>query len=71
MEFAPDVRVALLSRGDFYGATLSLVEAYERGEWDKVDALADSLGIGTITLPPMYLTALSWATEQSSRQAAA
>ena len=71
MEFAPDVRLALLSRGDFYGATLSLVEAYERGEWDKVDALADSLGIGTITLPPMYLTALSWATEQSSRQAAA
>jgi EAL and modified HD-GYP domain-containing signal transduction protein len=71
MEFAPDVRVALLSRGDFYGAVLSLVEAYERGEWSKVDALADSLGIGTISLPPMYLTALSWATEQSANSAAA
>jgi len=71
MEFASDVKVALLSRGDFYGVTLSLVEAYERGEWDKVDALADSLGLGTITLPPMYLTALSWATEQSSSKAAA
>lgn len=71
MEFAPDVRVALLSRGDFYGATLSLVEAYERGEWDKVDALADSLGVGTISLPPMYLAALSWATEQSANREAA
>jgi len=71
MEFAPDVRFALLSRGDFYGATLSLVEAYERGEWDKVDALAESLGIGTIALPPLYLQALSWATEQRANRAAA
>jgi EAL and modified HD-GYP domain-containing signal transduction protein len=71
MEFAPDVKLALLSRGDFYGAALSLVEAYERGEWDKVDALADSLGLGTIALPPMYLTALSWATEQRANKEAA
>jgi EAL and modified HD-GYP domain-containing signal transduction protein len=71
MEFAPDVRIALLSRGDFYGAVLSLVEAYERGEWDKVDALSESLGIGTITLPPLYLQALSWATEQRANKEAA
>jgi EAL and modified HD-GYP domain-containing signal transduction protein len=72
MEFAPDVRFALLSRADFYGATLNLVEAYERGEWDNVDAFAESLAIGTVTLPPVYLAALSWATEQraSTREAA-
>jgi EAL and modified HD-GYP domain-containing signal transduction protein len=71
MEFAPDVRLALLSRGDFYGAALSLVEAYERGEWHKVDSFADSLGIGTGSLPPMYLTALSWANEQRANREAA
>jgi EAL and modified HD-GYP domain-containing signal transduction protein len=71
MEFAPDVRVALLSRGDFYGAALSLVEAYERGDWEKVDTFSESLGVGTVTLPPMYLTALAWATEQRAGKEAA
>ena len=66
MELAPDVRMALLHRQDFYGATLSLVESYELGAWDRVDALAESLGIGTVDLPPMYLNALAWATEQQS-----
>jgi hypothetical protein len=58
--------MALLHRQDFYGATLSLVESYELGAWDRVDALAESLGIGTVDLPPMYLNALAWATEQQS-----
>src|SRR5581483_4920302 len=40
MELAPDVRTALLDRGDFYGAVLGLVEGYEQGWWDQVDALA-------------------------------
>jgi c-di-GMP phosphodiesterase len=66
MELAPDVRMALLQRQDFYGATLSLVEAYERGAWDRVDAIAESLGIGTVHLPPLYLDALGWATQQQS-----
>jgi EAL and modified HD-GYP domain-containing signal transduction protein len=66
MELAPDVRLALLHRQDFYGSALSLVEAYERGAWDRVDALAGSLEIRTVDLPPMYLSALGWATEQQS-----
>jgi c-di-GMP-related signal transduction protein len=66
MELAPDIRSALLERADFYGSTLSLIEAYERGEWDKVDAVAASLGVATTDMPPMYLTALAWATEQQS-----
>lgn len=66
MELAPDIRLALLERKDFYGATLSLVEAYERGAWDTVDSVAASLGVATADLPPMYLTALGWATEQQS-----
>jgi len=66
MELAADIRMALLERKDFYGATLSLVEAYERGAWETVDSLAASLGVDTAAMPPMYLTALGWATEQQS-----
>jgi c-di-GMP phosphodiesterase len=66
MELAPDVRSALLQREDFYGAVLGLVEAYEQGWWDQVDALAESVGVGPVTLAPMYLSALEWANEQSN-----
>lgn len=63
MELAPDVRVALLKREDYFGAILSLVEAYERGWWDSVDALTHSLGVDPAALAPLYLNALAWATE--------
>ena len=66
MELASDVRIALLERGDFYGEVLSLIEAYERGEWETVDVLSASLGISTADLPPLYLSALAWATEQQA-----
>lgn len=68
MELAPDVRGALLAREDFYGAVLGLVEAYEQGWWDQVDALAASVGVGPVTLAPMYLDALSWATSQQNER---
>ncbi len=75
MELAPDVRNALLERADFYGAVLGLVEAYEQGWWDQVDALAQNVGVSPVALPPMYLEALSWASEQQrpieTKQAAA
>ncbi|HVX41493.1 MAG TPA: HDOD domain-containing protein [Gemmatimonadaceae bacterium] len=64
MELAPDVRNALLQRADFYGAVLGLVEAYEQGAWDQVDALAQNVGVSPVALPPLYLEALAWATEQ-------
>jgi EAL and modified HD-GYP domain-containing signal transduction protein len=66
MELAPDVRIALLKRQDFYGAILSLVEAYELGAWDQVDLISESLSISTLDLPAIYLNALAWATEQQT-----
>jgi c-di-GMP phosphodiesterase len=63
MELAPDVRAALLTREDFYGAVLGLVEAYEHGEWDQVDTLSGSVEVSPIRLAPMYLEALGWANE--------
>jgi len=63
MELAADVRNALLKREDFYGGALGLVEAYEQGCWDQVDSLSATVGVGAVTLAPMYLDALAWATE--------
>jgi EAL and modified HD-GYP domain-containing signal transduction protein len=63
MELAPDVRVALLHREDFYGAVLGVVEAYEQGWWDQVDVLAQTVGVGAVTLAPLYLESLAWASE--------
>lgn len=65
MELASDVRVALLHREDFYGAVLSLVESYEHGWWDQVDALSAAVGVEPAALAPVYLTALAWATEHA------
>lgn len=67
MELAPDVRLALLHRQDFYGDALALVEAYEQGWWDDVDRLSASLGVSPIALAPMYLDALAWASEHQRR----
>ncbi|HEY4129308.1 MAG TPA: hypothetical protein VGM50_01730, partial [Gemmatimonadaceae bacterium] len=66
MELATDVRMALLKREDFYGAVLGLVEAYEQGWWEQVDSLAGAVGVGPVTLAPLYLDALAWATEHRS-----
>lgn len=67
MELAPDVRNALLSRQDFYGDALALVEAYEQGWWEQVDGLSASVGVSPVALSPMYLDALAWASEHQRR----
>jgi c-di-GMP phosphodiesterase len=67
MELAPDIRLALVRREDFFGSTLSLIEAYEQGLWSRVDSLSDIVGVGPVALAPLYLDALGWATEQTGR----
>lgn len=64
MELAPDVRQALLKREDYYGAVLSLVEAYEEGSWDAVMGWATGIGVATEALPQLYVDSLAWAREQ-------
>jgi EAL and modified HD-GYP domain-containing signal transduction protein len=63
MELAPDVREALLHRGDFYGATLALVEAYEQGDWYRVEPLSMEVGVSPDCLSTLYVEALGWAAE--------
>jgi c-di-GMP phosphodiesterase len=67
MELAPDIRAALLHRHEFYGAVLSLIEAYEQGWWTQVDTLSAVVGAPADALPPMYRDALAWAFEQLGR----
>jgi len=64
MELAPDVRQALLKREDYYGAVLSLIEAYEEGSWDAVMGWATGIGVAPEALPQLYVDSLAWAREQ-------
>jgi len=63
MDLAPDVRAALLRRGECYGTMLDLAEAYEQGTWERVESITRTLGIETETLLLYYLDALAWASE--------
>jgi EAL and modified HD-GYP domain-containing signal transduction protein len=67
MELAPDIRNALLHRQEFYGDVLTLVEAYEQGWWNQVDAVSASVGVSPVALAPMYLDALAWSAEHQRR----
>lgn len=64
VDLAPDVRDALLHRGGPYAPALELVEAYERGAWDRVPALAATVGVSALDLPDLYVRALQWSRER-------
>ncbi|HKU43341.1 MAG TPA: HDOD domain-containing protein [Polyangiales bacterium] len=61
-----DLMEALVPTGktNRVGDALALVIAYERADWETVDALSSRLGLANslITLPRCYQEALSWAT---------
>lgn len=64
LELATDVGRALVGREDFYGATLALVESYERGSWTEVGTRCLEVGIAPDMLPALYTEALQWARMQ-------
>jgi EAL and modified HD-GYP domain-containing signal transduction protein len=61
---AADIRGAIESRADFYGAVLAMVEAYEGARWDGVDVRCAAEGIPVEQLAARYLAAVAWAREQ-------
>lgn len=67
MDLAPELRKALIHRGDFFGATLRLVERYGEGRWADVDALCARLPVDPQALVPTYLTALDFANTNTRR----
>lgn len=66
LKLAEPVRAALLGREGVIGRTLALVEAYERGDWEAVEA---SDIASSARLRDAYLDALAWAEDAMSVQA--
>jgi EAL and modified HD-GYP domain-containing signal transduction protein len=65
LSLPPDISAALIGSDPPGppGSVLRLVIAYERGQWDEVDALAATLGLPTENeLPVLYRDAVAWAT---------
>jgi len=58
--FAEELKAALLSREGPDGEVLALVEAYEAGRWDEMEALASALQIPVEEVSRLYLEALPW-----------
>jgi EAL and modified HD-GYP domain-containing signal transduction protein len=68
---AADVRDALLTRGDFFGAALALVEAWEAADWAGVMHRAAEVGVDPKVLPNLYVDALDWAKAHVQQELAA
>lgn len=60
----PDnIREALLHRTGVYGTFLDLAEACEDGHWQRLDALAQDIGLTARQVNEAHLRALAWAME--------
>lgn len=68
-----EIRQAVMEGAGPYAGPLLLADAYQRGDWDRVDSLSSSLGILPVQLPWLYTKSLTWVNEQLStvRDAAA
>jgi len=57
---APALRSALMGRTGPHAPPLSIVEAYERGEWSSVMRQASSAGLDAALVGACYLQSLAW-----------
>jgi c-di-GMP-related signal transduction protein len=57
-----EIKEALLKRSGVYRNILDVAIALERADWEKVSALAASLGILEDRIPPLYASAVDWST---------
>lgn len=63
MNLGKDVKEALLGEANVYGKLYELVLAYESGDWQKLDLIADELHMGVKSIPSIYLAAVERADE--------
>jgi c-di-GMP-related signal transduction protein len=61
MAVSPNVQRGLLRREPPFGPVLDLVVAQERGDWNRVEVLSDSLGAPPERVQEAYQRASSWA----------
>ena len=59
-----EIRQAVMQGEGPYAEPLLLADAYQRGEWDQVDALAASLGVLPMQMAWLYTKSLTWVNEQ-------
>jgi EAL and modified HD-GYP domain-containing signal transduction protein len=60
MSVAPEIRAALLSGEGRLGDVLATAVAYDRGDWERITALAGRLGVAEARLPEAYKRAMEW-----------
>jgi EAL and modified HD-GYP domain-containing signal transduction protein len=68
LDLAPDLRNALLTRSDFHGDVLAMVEAYEMGWWAEVAERAAVAGFSADRVGARYVEAVAWAAMNSPRE---
>lgn len=68
-----DIREAVMEGTGPYAEPLRLADAYQRGDWDQVEAVATSLGVLPMQMPWLYTKSLTWVNEQvaTARESAA
>lgn len=64
MDLASEIKRALVVRTGPLASVLALIEAYELGRWDVVNAESESSGIDPRFLGDMYLASVAWARER-------
>jgi c-di-GMP-related signal transduction protein len=63
INISEDIRIALTTGANRYGDVLKLVLAYERAQWEDVDAWSDRLGLDGRKVPSDYGRSVEWATQ--------
>jgi EAL and modified HD-GYP domain-containing signal transduction protein len=61
MGLSPEVAAGLLRREPPFGPVIDLIVAQERGEWDRMEALASRLGAPADQVQQAYRAASTWA----------
>jgi c-di-GMP-related signal transduction protein len=69
MALPDESQAALLQRSGRYGSVLSVVEAVEQADWDRLSEVAQPIGLRTETLPAHYAAALKWADQTAGSEA--
>ncbi len=60
MALSDEIRDGVLESGSRLGRVRSLALAHERGDWKRVSALAEELGVAESAIPGMYMRAVEW-----------
>ena len=58
---AEEIKLALLHGSGRFGNVLSMVQAYEQGDWTNFQELAATFRVDETNIPDLYLKAVEWA----------